>query len=143
MDRIDSQTRSRIMSRIKGRDTKPELAVRRYLHSRGLRYKLHDGTLPGRPDMVFKSRKVAVFIHGCFWHAHSGCPKAHIPESRREYWQNKLQKNVIRDSRSIRQLRAMGWHVFVIWECQIAERRLSQLYRQIVKLIPLAPIPRN
>ncbi|MGQ7959903.1 very short patch repair endonuclease [Pseudomonas sp. SP16.1] len=132
MDRLTPEARSRLMSQIKGQDTKPEMAVRLYLHARGLRYRLHDRRLVGKPDLVFKSRKVVVFVHGCFWHGHPGCRKARVPKTREAFWRNKIETNSARDRRSIRQLRALGWHVFVVWECRISERRLAQLYRQIV-----------
>lgn len=132
MDRLTPEARSRLMSRVKGKDTKPEMAVRSYLHARGLRYRLHDRSLPGKPDLVFKSRKVIVFVHGCFWHGHSGCKKASTPKTREDFWRSKIETNAVRDRRSIRQLRASGWHVFIVWECRINERRLARLFRQIV-----------
>ncbi|WP_051519230.1 very short patch repair endonuclease [Pseudomonas chlororaphis] len=132
MDRLTPEARSRLMSRIKGKDTKPEMAVRLYLHARGLRYRLHVRSLAGKPDLVFASRKVVVFVHGCFWHGHRGCKKARTPKSREDYWRNKIEANSARDRRSIRKLRALGWHVFIIWQCRINERRLAQLYRQIM-----------
>lgn len=131
MDRLTPEARSRLMSQIKGKDTKPEMAVRSYLHARGLRYRLHDRSLPGKPDLVFKSRKVVIFVHGCFWHGHIGCKQAHIPKSREEYWRTKIETNAARDRRSIRRLRSLGWHVFVVWECRICEKRLRRLYCQI------------
>lgn len=130
------EMRSRVMSRIRGRDTKPEMAVRRYLHARGLRYSLNDKTLPGRPDLVFRSRKVAVFVHGCFWHGHEGCKNWRIPQSRTEYWLTKITGNKQRDARAIRQLRREGWHVRVVWACHLSEERLNQLFRTIVKRSP-------
>lgn len=134
MDRVDSNTRSYIMSQIKGRDTKPEMTVRRYLHGLGLRFRLHDRSLPGQPDLVLKSRRVAVFVHGCFWHAHRNCPRAHLPSSRSEYWQLKFDRNVARDRKVARRLRGLGWHVFVIWECKMTNRSLAGLYRRICKV---------
>lgn len=132
MDFLDPGARSALMSRIRGRDTKPELAVRRYLHARGLRYRLNDPTLPGKPDLALKSRKVAVFVHGCFWHGHQGCNKARTPKTRAAFWLAKVTTNKARDQRVIRQLRKLGWRVFVIWQCQLDESRLARLYRAIV-----------
>lgn len=133
MDRLDPQARSRLMSRIRGKDTKPEMAVRSYLHRRGLRYRLHDRALPGKPDLVFKSRGVVVFVHGCFWHGHPGCPKARVPKTHVSFWRAKIEGNAVRDRRSMRRLRALGWRVFVVWQCQISSRQLERLYRRIVE----------
>lgn len=132
MDFLDAKARSALMSRIRGRDTKPELAVRRYLHGHGLRYVLNDSSLPGKPDLAFKSRKVAVFVHGCFWHGHVGCAKARIPKTRSAYWQAKIVTNRARDRRVEARLRRLGWRVFVIWQCRISPSRLERLYRAIV-----------
>ena len=120
------------MSKVRGKDTKPEMAVRSYLHRRGLRYRLHDRSLPGKPDLVFKSRRVVVFVHGCFWHGHTGCSKARIPKTREEFWRSKIETNAARDRRSIRRLRARGWRVLVVWQCRISDRKLQRLYEQIV-----------
>lgn len=132
MDRLTPEARSRLMSRIRGKDTKPEMVVRSYLYARGLRYRLHDRSLPGKPDLVFKSRKTVVFVHGCFWHGHKGCKKARIPKTREEFWRAKIEGNAARDRRSIRKLRSLGWHVHIVWECQISEKRLGRLCRQIL-----------
>lgn len=120
------------MSKVRGKDTKPEMAVRSYLHRRGLRYRLHDRSLPGKPDLVFKSRRVVVFVHGCFWHGHPGCSKARIPKTREEFWRSKIETNAARDRRSIRRLRTLGWRVLVVWQCRISDRKLQRLYEQIV-----------
>lgn len=133
MDRLDPQARSLLMSKVRGKDTKPEMAVRSYLHRRGLRYRLHDRSLPGKPDLVFKSRRVVVFVHGCFWHGHPGCSKARIPKTREEFWRSKIETNAARDRRSIRRLRALGWRVLVVWQCRISDRKLQRLYEQIVR----------
>ena len=116
-DRMSPEARSRTMSRIRGTDTAPEMSVRRFLHASGLRYKLHDRRLPGRPDLVFSSRRIAVFVHGCFWH---GCP--HCTNGRQNvhsniaYWGSKLAANKARDIRNTEELKAAGWQVEVIWE---------------------------
>jgi len=132
MDFLDAKARSALMSRIRGHDTKPELAVRRYLLGRGLRYVLNDPNLPGKPDLAFKSRKIAVFVHGCFWHGHVGCTKARIPKTRSAYWQAKIVTNKIRDRRVEARLRRLGWRVLVVWQCRICPSRLERLYRTIV-----------
>ena len=131
MDFISKETRSRLMSRIRGRDTKPEMIVRRYLHSRGLRYSLHDRKLLGRPDLVFRSRKVVVFVHGCFWHGHQGCQNWKMPKTKTNYWTDKIMGNRKRDARAIRRLKKDGWLVCVVWACQLSEQRLDKLYQTV------------
>lgn len=111
-------TRSETMARVRSKDTTPEMRLRRALHSRGLRYRLHAHELPGKPDIVFRRQKVAIFVHGCFWHSHPGCSRARIPSSRQEYWIPKLDRNKARDSRVQAELRDMGWTVIVVWECR-------------------------
>jgi DNA mismatch endonuclease (patch repair protein) len=116
-----------MMSGIRGRDTKPELAVRRYLHANGLRYRLHVRDLPGKPDIVLPRHRAVVFVHGCFWHRHEGCRYAYRPKSNVEFWQAKLDANTARDGQDQERLRALGWRVFVVWECQTTTQRLSDL----------------
>lgn len=108
------------MSRIRSKDTKPEMRVRRLVHGLGYRYRLHASDLPGSPDLAFRPRRKVIFVNGCFWHRHEGCPRNRIPQSpeRHEYWRNKLNRNVRRDQLSEAALRAMGWSVLVIWECE-------------------------
>lgn len=117
------EERSALMGRIRSKDTKPELTVRRALHAAGLRYRLHVKHLPGKPDLVFPSRRLVVFVHGCFWHAHSDpdCPETHKPKSRSEYWNPKLSGNVARDARHVAVLDGAGWSVLTIWECEIGK----------------------
>jgi DNA mismatch endonuclease (patch repair protein) len=119
MDHVSAEIRSRIMSSVQARDTKPEMVVRRALHSAGLRFRLHDSRLPGRPDIVFSSRRIAVFVHGCFWHR---CPKcrngAKSVKSNQGYWVPKLERNADRDAENQIKLRRAGWKVRVIWECE-------------------------
>jgi len=115
------------MSRIGGKNTAPELAVRKLLHAMGCRFRLHRRDLPGSPDIVLPAHAAVVFIHGCFWHAHEGCPKAKIPATRRAWWTAKLDANRRRDSRARRALRKLGWRVMVIWQCRIKpEERLKR-----------------
>ncbi len=106
------------MSRIRGRDTKPEMLVRSGLHSMGLRYRLHDRKLPGHPDLVFPRYSAVVFVHGCFWHAH-GCALSKLPATRQDFWKKKLEGNATRDYNSIKELQASGWRVLVVWECAL------------------------
>ena len=126
-DITDPATRSRMMSGIRGRDTRPELVVRRFLHARGFRYRLHVRDLSGTPDIVLPRYRAVVFVHGCFWHRHPGCRFAYRPKSRPEFWEAKLNANVDRDARDQERLRAAGWRVFVTWECELAEQRLEDL----------------
>lgn len=107
------------MGRIRGVDTGPEMAVRRAAHRLGYRFRLHRRSLPGRPDLVFPSRRAAIFVHGCFWHRHEGCRKASMPKTRVEFWQAKFARNVERDAEVQERLRAAGWRVLVVWECEI------------------------
>lgn len=107
------------MSRIRGKDTKPELSLRSLLHRRGYRFRLHDPKLPGRPDLVLRKHHSVVFVHGCYWHRHRGCPKATNPRTRVEFWQEKFAGTVERDRKKARQLQDMGWRVITVWECEL------------------------
>ncbi|MCC5881910.1 MAG: DNA mismatch endonuclease Vsr [Halomonas sp.] len=122
VDSVDRETRSRIMGRVKGKDTRPEMTVRRLAHGAGYRYRLHSKKLPGKPDLVFKGRKKVIFVHGCFWHRHEGCAMARLPKSRLDFWLPKLEANRERDRRNEESLREMGWDVLVIWECEIRDK---------------------
>lgn len=117
MDVVGSSVRSRMMAGIKGKDTKPEMLVRRCLSSAGVHYRLHRRDLPGAPDIVLRGANVAIFVHGCFWHVHQGCRFAATPATRPEFWNAKLQGNVERDEGSIAKLAMLGWRVLVVWEC--------------------------
>jgi DNA mismatch endonuclease, patch repair protein len=111
------------MARIRSKDTKPELLVRRLIHSLGYRYRLHPKDLPGRPDLVFRSRKSVIFVHGCFWHRHSdpSCRLARLPKSRLDFWLPKLTANQLRDKVNLQQLQSQGWRVLTIWECELSD----------------------
>lgn len=122
------------MASIRGQNTRPELIVRRFLYKRGLRYRIHDPKLAGRPDVVVRRLWTAIFVHGCFWHQHPGCRFAKLPKSNRAFWNAKLGGNQRRDRRTAARLRRAGWHVFTIWECDIADTGLERLYRKIVAL---------
>lgn len=117
-DRLSSQRRSWNMSRIKSRDTTPELAVRKVLYGMGYRYRLHSAAVPGKPDIVLKRFRAAIFVHGCFWHRHPGCKFAYIPKSRVEFWTKKFEANVRRDETVKKQLSDLGWKFLTIWECE-------------------------
>ncbi len=123
-------SRSQVMSRIRSKDTSPELAVRRTLHAAGVRFRLHDRKLPGTPDLVLRSRAVIFEVRGCFWHQHPNCLRAPVPKSRQHYWLPKLARNVERDHENQKLLEAAGWRVIVVWECQIPDR-LSELVDEV------------
>jgi DNA mismatch endonuclease (patch repair protein) len=117
MDKFSPEKRSEIMRRVRSKDTKPELIVRRLAHRMGYRFRLHSSNLPGSPDLVFPRFGSVVFVHGCFWHGHS-CEAASLPSSRVEYWEAKRSRNKARDRKSARELRRLGWKVLTVWECQ-------------------------
>lgn len=112
----------KVMAANKGANTAPELLVRRMLHAMGYRFRLHRRDLPGRPDIVFPSRRAVIHVHGCFWHQHKGCDQAHLPKSRLEYWIPKFEDNIRRDRENERRLAEMGWRVLVLWECELGGR---------------------
>ena len=136
-DFLSPSSRSERMSRIRGSNTKPEMRLRRMLHAAGFRYKLHASRLPGRPDIVLPKYETVVFVHGCFWHRHPGCKVASEPKSNKAFWASKFSRNVARDRQNSRKLRAQGWHVYVVWECQLnsalkstnALRRLTSRFK--------------
>lgn len=125
VDVVSPEKRSRMMSGIQGRDTRPELALRHALHRAGFRYRLHGRKLAGRPDLVFPGRKAVVFVHGCFWHRHAGCRLAAIPKSNDAFWIAKFATNVERDDRVQRRLQSEGWRVLVVWECELLPSKLA------------------
>lgn len=123
-DFMTSEQRSAHMSKIRSKDTKPELRLRRLLHAAGYRYRLHDRTLPGKPDLVFAGRKKVIFVNGCFWHAHT-CPVGlRLPKSNTEFWDEKRRRNQGRDELQLAQLASLGWKTMVVWECQISSPAL-------------------
>ena len=131
VDVVDKKTRSRMMSGIKGANTKPEVLVRRALHARGLRFRLHDRRLPGTPDIVLPRWRVAIQVHGCFWHRHDGCLKATTPANNSSFWQEKFDANIARDAKAAEALLELDWRLLVIWECAVG-KALSQ---EVVDLI--------
>lgn len=118
---ISTERRSAIMRSVRQKGTAPEMVVRRIAYAIGTRYRLHRKDLPGRPDIVFPSRRLCIFVHGCFWHRHLGCRLASSPTSNREFWQEKFARNVERDARKENELRAAGWRVEIVWECETRE----------------------
>ena len=130
------ETRSYNMSRIKGKDTKPEVLVRKYLFSKGLRFRKNDKRYPGHPDIVLPKYKTIVFVHGCFWHFHENCRYAVMPYSNVDFWEKKLKGNRLRDERNKKALTEMGWNVIVVWECQLKkdkqDQTLENLYLKII-----------
>lgn len=118
MDPLTELARSRNMAKIRAKNTKPELIVRRAAHKAGLRFRLHRKDLPGTPDLVLPRHRLAIFVNGCFWHRHEGCPRSSLPASNVEFWVSKFERNVARDQAAMSALRAIGWRVAVIWECE-------------------------
>lgn len=135
-DTLTKAERSERMSRIRGKDTGPELALRRALHRLGFRYRLHDKRLPGRPDVVLPKYQTVVLVHGCFWHRHPGCPIATTPKSNTPYWLSKFTATTARDERNVKALRKLGWRVVIVWECDLntlakAERTAARLAKRL------------
>jgi DNA mismatch endonuclease (patch repair protein) len=129
------EVRSYNMSRIRSKHTKPELLVRKYLFSKGFRYKLHDKNLPGKPDIVLPKYKAAIYVHGCFWHGHAECKYYKVPKTRTEWWLNKINTNISNDCKSIKNLTSMGWHVFEIWECELKKDKLDNTLNNLAVAI--------
>ena len=128
-----SEVRSRTMRAVKGKDTKPELLVRRLVHRLGYRYRLHRKDLPGKPDLAFPGRRKAIFIHGCFWHGHDCRRGARVPKTNRDYWEAKIRRNQDRDARHLQELKRMGWGALTIWECQL--RDLKSVTERVVAFL--------
>jgi len=120
-DVMSSEQRSRNMSRIRGKDTKPELHLRSLLHASGFRFRVHHSGLPGRPDIVLPKYKTVIFVHGCFWHRHEGCRYTTTPKTRPDFWAAKFEATLIRDAKKSDQLRSAGWQVVTVWECELKE----------------------
>lgn len=122
----DKATRSYNMSQIKGKDTKPEMLVRRFLHANGYRYRLHVKDLPGKPDIVLPKYKTIIFIHGCFWHGHEGCKYYVVPKTRTEWWLNKINTNIANDQKTNKALEKDGWEIIALWECDLKPNTLDK-----------------
>ena len=134
VDRVSEEKRSWIMSRVGSRDTKPEIIVRRFLHAKGFRYRLHNKNIIGKPDLSNQKRKVAVFVNGCFWHRH-GCKRTTTPETNKEFWLEKFNKNIKRDWENIKTLKKDNWTVIVVWECEIKELESNTELNELLKRI--------
>ena len=125
MDIISQADRRALMSRVRSANTAPELAIRSMVHRLGFRFRLRRPSLPGKPDLIFPSRKKVLFVHGCFWHQHEGCKRGRLPRTNVEFWKSKLSENKFRDKRVATKLESMGWSTFTVWECELTERRLA------------------
>lgn len=139
MDKLTPEQRRRAMSAVRSANTTPELAVRSFLHRAGFRFRLHRKDLPGRPDIVLPKRRLAIFVHGCFWHQHPGCRRATVPASRQGYWLVKLARNVHRDGVNVTALEKLGWRVLVVWECEtkVASTLARRLHEELPSIKPL------
>ena len=126
MDKLTKEQRHRCMSAIKNKSTKPELLVRKFLFSRGFRYRLNHPRLPGHPDLVLRKYRTVIFVNGCFWHGHEGCKSYKLPKTNVVFWKNKIMRNQSRDIEEMRQLAAMGWHCITVWECQLKPKVRQQ-----------------
>ncbi|MGV3589874.1 MAG: very short patch repair endonuclease [Adhaeribacter sp.] len=131
-DNHTPEVRSYNMSRIRSKDTKPEMLVRKFLHAKGFRYRLHVNALPGKPDLVLKKHKTVIFINGCFWHGHQGCRYFVIPKSRTEFWINKINRNVQRENKATQQLKSLNWHVLTIWECELKKDKKDSTLNKLI-----------
>jgi len=125
------ETRSYNMSRIRSKDTKPEMLVRKFLHKNGFRYRLHVKDLPGKPDIVLPKYKTVIFIHGCFWHGHEGCKYAALPTTRTEWWEEKIVRNIQNDKKAEAALRAANWNIITIWQCELKSDWQNQLLNKL------------
>ena len=137
MDKLTPEQRHYNMSQIHGKDTKPEILVRKYLFNMGLRYRKNDRRLPGHPDMVFPKYRTVIFVNGCFWHGHEGCSRFRMPGSNIDFWQAKIQRNKERDERVTQELESLGWRVLVVWECEIdrksyRDENLARIYHELI-----------
>jgi DNA mismatch endonuclease, patch repair protein len=134
VDRLTKERRSWNMSRIRGQDTGPEKRLRSLLHRAGFRYRLHAKDLPGKPDIVLPRYSTAVFVHGCFWHRHPGCPNCTTPSTRRQFWEKKFIGNVERDVRNVQRLKNEGWKVLTVWECELKKNEARAAERVIARI---------
>lgn len=133
----DKATRSYNMSRIRGKDTKPEMIVRRFLHANGFRYRLHVKDLPGKPDIVLPKYKTVIFVHGCFWHGHEGCKYFKLPGTRTEWWREKIGRNKENDKKTKRLLKSQGWKIIHIWECALKPTTIPKTLPRILKTLSI------
>jgi DNA mismatch endonuclease, patch repair protein len=131
----DKETRSYNMSRIKGKDTKPEMLVRKFLHANGFRYRLHVKNLPGKPDIVLLKYKTVIFVHGCFWHKHEGCKYFVVPKTRTDWWLNKINGNVANDKKAEAVLEDGGWRIITLWECELKPTTIQNTLTNLLEII--------
>lgn len=131
MDRLSKVGRSLLMSRVRTKDTSAEIKARSIVHGLGFRFRLHRGDLPGKPDLVFSSRKKVIFVHGCFWHGHC-CPRGKLPTTNISFWRKKIRTNRLRDTRNIRSLRSLGWNSHVVWECELTNSKIATSLRRFL-----------
>lgn len=129
------EVRSYNMSKIRSTNTKPEMLVRRFLHANGFRYKLHDKTLPGKPDIVLPKYKTVIFVHGCFWHGHEGCKYYVVPKTRTDWWLNKINSNIANDIKSIKALKKEHWKIINLWECDLKPLKIAKALSKLLKKI--------
>ena len=130
-----SETRSYNMSRIRSKNTKPEMLVRKFIFSKGFRYRLHDNKLPGKPDIILPKYKTVIFINGCFWHQHLNCKFAVSPKSNTEYWSEKINRNLVRDEFNVKHLKSIGWKIIIIWECDLKTMKFEETMLNLIQLI--------
>lgn len=133
MDVHNKETRSYNMSQIKGKNTKPEMLVRKFLFANGYRYRLHDTKLPGKPDVVLPKYKTVIFVNGCFWHGHEGCKYFVVPKTRSEWWLQKINSNKLNDTKKVILLEELGWKLIIIWECQLKPGKIEQTLQELLQ----------
>lgn len=135
MDIWNKEKRSNVMGKIKSTNTKPELLLRKFLFSKGLRYRINYKKLPGKPDIVFPKYKTVIFVNGCFWHGHENCKIAHLPKTNIEFWKDKINKNINRDNNNIQDNILLGWKVLIFWECEIIKNNMDDIYKKVLSTI--------
>jgi len=133
----EPEVRSYNMSQIKGKDTKPEIMVRRFLHANGFRYRLHDRKLPGKPDIVLNKYNTVILIHGCFWHGHKECKYFVIPKTRTKWWLDKINGNKQKDKKNLTELKKFGWNIITIWECELKPEKREQTLKKLLKKLKI------
>lgn len=135
MDKFSQKKRSEIMSKISGKETKPEILVRKYLFSKGFRYRKNVKTLPGKPDIVLPKYKTVIFVNGCFWHGHKNCKKANLPTTNVNFWKEKIDKNIVRDKKNIHDLKKMGYNVIIIWQCSLTVKKRDKTLEKVTRAL--------
>jgi DNA mismatch endonuclease, patch repair protein len=134
-DNVSKERRSEIMANVKSSNTKPELLVRQFLFANGLRFRLHNKSLPAKPDIKLTKYRTLIFIHGCFWHGHQNCKRYVMPKTNKKFWYNKIETNIKRDRKRVLQLRKLGWHVYTIWECDLQPRKQNKTLTKLLNRI--------